>query len=51
MGLFGFPAQAITVSAEKLHAYMALYISNIGPLEIKYSYFYMRFWVVHKPQF
>jgi len=42
MGLLGFPAQENIVSTEKLHACMALDISNIWPLGsagcIRYDY-------------
>jgi len=35
MGLFGFPATPSTVSAEKVHACIALDTSNIRPLKFK----------------
>jgi len=34
MGLLGFPAKANTMSTEKLHACMALDLSNIQPLKV-----------------
>jgi hypothetical protein len=43
MGLFGFPAKANTVTAEKRHACTALDISNIRTLNVKFYLFGMLF--------
>ena len=37
VGLFGFPAKANAMSAEKLHACTALDISNFRPLKVNVS--------------